>query len=164
MGLGTQNGLSRSFQFFQVLPVLSLCSEFSVLACCSQSGPSGSHCPWTGPFSSSLDGRSASPPSESYTQRCLCQQQSPALKEEVMVRLYTVLMVILPQNIIPGAIFLHNSLHLFQPCLHYTLNKNAMEIVEVQFLPQYLDMNCFSDNSFSLYLKPISTRGQVKKR
>lgn len=101
--------------FFQVLPVLSLCSEFSALACCSQSGPSGSHCPWTGPFSSSLDGRSASTPSESYTQRCFCQPQSPALKEAVMVRLYTVLTVILPQNIIPVAIFLHNSLHLFQP-------------------------------------------------
>lgn len=88
VGLGSQNGLSHSLQPFQVLPVLSLRSGLSVvLACCSHSSPSGSHWPCTGPFSSSLDGRSALHPSESYTQRCLCQRWSPALKEEVMVRL-----------------------------------------------------------------------------
>lgn len=68
--LGSENGLSLWVQPLQVLPVLSLCSGFSVaLVCCSHSGPSGSQWPCAGPFSSSLDGRSASPPSESYTHR-----------------------------------------------------------------------------------------------
>lgn len=130
-------------QPFQVLPVLSV-----VVACCSHSSPSGSHWPCTGPFSSSLDGRSTSPPSESYTQRCLCQRWSPALKEEVMARLYRVLSVTKPQNSTPVAVFPHCSLHLFHPFLHYTLSKNAIERIDVQLLPQSLDKNCFTDSRF----------------
>lgn len=163
MGLVSQNALSRSVTLFQVLPVLSVGSGFSVVvACCSHSSPSGSHWPCTYPLSSSLDGRSASPPSESCTQRCLCQRRSPALNEEVMVRLYRVLLVTQPQNIIPAAAFPHSSLHLFHPFLHYTLNKNAMEITEVQLLPQSLNHNCLSDSSFNLYLKSIRTT-EVRK-
>lgn len=62
-----------------------------------------------------------------------------------MVRLYRVLLVTQPQNIIPAAVFFHNSLHLFRPFLHYTLNKNAVEITEVQLLPQSSSKICFSE-------------------
>lgn len=79
---------THTVQLFQFLPVLSLRSV--VVACWSHSMSAVSHWPCTGPFSSSLDGRSSSPPSENYTQTCLCQQWGPVLKEEVMVRLYTV--------------------------------------------------------------------------
>lgn len=71
---GSQNGPSRCVPPRQVLPVLRLGSGFSVAGpCCSHSGPSGSHWPCEGPFSSWLDRRAASPPSEICTQRCLCQ-------------------------------------------------------------------------------------------
>lgn len=68
-------GLALSVQPVQVLPVPSCRSGLSAaaVACCSHSSPSGSQRPCWGPFSSSLDGRSVSLPSESCTQRCLCQ-------------------------------------------------------------------------------------------
>lgn len=67
---------SRWLQPVQVLPVPSRRSGLSAAAleaCCSHSSPTGSQWPRRGPFSSSLDGRSVSLPSESCTQRCLCQ-------------------------------------------------------------------------------------------
>lgn len=70
-------GLALSVQPVQVLPVPSRRSGLSAAAaCCSHSSPSGSQWPCRGPFSSSLDGRSVSLPSESCTQRCLCQLHS----------------------------------------------------------------------------------------
>ena len=47
--------------------------------------------------------------------------------------------------------------------LHYRLNKNAVEITEVQLLPQSLDKSCLSDGSFNLYLKPGRSRAEVYK-
>lgn len=104
---------SLTFRAALSLPALSLLSGLSVVVCCSHS-----HWPWTDPFPSSLDGRSVSPPSESYTQRCLCQWWGPSLKKEVMVRLYKVLMVTQPQNIIPVAAFFPQfsaTFYLFSP-------------------------------------------------
>lgn len=81
---GSQNGGSRGAPPHQVLPVLSLSCGFSVAGpCCSHSSPFGSHWSREGSFSSWLDGRAASPPSESCTQRCLCQPRS---REEATVQ------------------------------------------------------------------------------
>lgn len=74
----SRNGRSRGASPRQVLPVLSLSSGFSIAGpCCSHSSPSSSHWPHEGPFFSWLDRSAASLPSESCTQRCLCQPRSP---------------------------------------------------------------------------------------
>lgn len=79
-------GLALSVQPVQVLPVPSRRSGLSAAAaCCSHSSPSGSQGPCRGPFSSSLDGRSVSLPSESCTQRDAFV--SCTLEEEAVVRL-----------------------------------------------------------------------------
>lgn len=81
-GSFSPNVSSRWPQAVQVLPVpsrrslLSVPATAAVAACCSHSSPSGSQWPRRGPFSSSLDGRSVSLPSESCAQRCFCQPHS----------------------------------------------------------------------------------------
>lgn len=107
---------------FQVLPVLCLHSGISVVLCCSQSCPSSSHWPWTGSFSSSLDGRSSSPPSESYTQRCLCQPKSRTLEEGTMVRSESAYSHITTKHYTSGCIFpqIHSSFSSFSSVTHWT--------------------------------------------
>lgn len=125
----SQNGRSRGAPPHQVLPVLSLSSGFSIVGpCCSHSGPAGSHWPPEAPFSSWLDGRAASPPSESCTQRCFVN--GPLWEEAT---LQTVFLVTEPQNIKPLAegllFFFPTMLYHFRPFLHYTLRKNATGII-----------------------------------
>lgn len=144
MDLGLQNGLSRSVQPFQVLPVLSLRSGFSAAgACCSHSCPSGSHWPCTGPFSSSLDGRSASPPSESCTQRCLCQLCSQEGSDGKIVQLafghiatnhYTTSCFF---SLFPASFSSFSPLRTEQECER-----------TFQLLPQSWNKNCLSDSRF----------------
>lgn len=112
---------------FQVLPVPSLGR--------SQSCPSVSHWPWTGPLSSWLDGRSASTPSTSCTHRCLCQTGSCSPGES-LAKSAEWLWSHNHKNLTLALVFFHNVLDDFPPLLHLSVSNNSMEIVKGHPLPK----------------------------